>query len=39
MASAGLGGQGQLLLLGALLVGAAALAPWGIAAALRISTE
>lgn len=39
MASAGLGGQGQLLLLGALLVGAAALAPWGIAAALRISLE
>jgi len=39
MASAGLGGQGQLLLLGALLVGAAALAPWAIAAALRISTE
>jgi heme exporter protein B len=39
MASAGLGGQGQLLLLGALLVAAAAFAPWAIAAALRISTE
>src|SRR4051812_37667548 len=39
MAAAGLGGQGPLLLLGAMLVGAAALAPWGIAAALRISTE
>lgn len=39
MASAGLGGQGQLLLLGALLVATAAFAPWAIAAALRISTE
>jgi len=39
MASAGLGGQGQLLLLGALLVAVAAFAPWAIAAALRISTE
>src|SRR3954453_5071572 len=39
MASAGMGGQGQLLLLSAMLVGAAALAPWGIAAALRISSE
>jgi heme exporter protein B len=39
MAAAGLGGQGQLLLLGALLIVAAAFAPWAIAAALRISTE
>jgi len=39
MASAGLGGQGQLLLLGAMLVLAAAAAPWAIAAALRISSE
>jgi heme exporter protein B len=39
MASAGLGGRGQLLLLGALLVAAAAAAPWAIAAALRISSE
>jgi len=39
MASAGLGGQGQLLLLGAMLVAAAALAPLAIAAALRISIE
>jgi heme exporter protein B len=39
MASAGMGGQGQLLLLGAMLVVAAAFAPWAIAAALRISVE
>lgn len=39
MVSAGLGGQGQLLLLAAMLVGAAALAPVAIAAALRISSE
>jgi heme exporter protein B len=39
MAGAGLGGQGQLLLLGALLMAAAALAPWAISAALRISLE
>jgi heme exporter protein B len=39
MASAGLASDGQLLLLGALLVLAAAFAPWAIAAALRISTE
>ena len=39
MVSAGLGGQGQLLLLAAMLVGAAALAPLAIAAALRISSE
>ena len=39
MASAGLGGQGQLLLLGAMLVVAAAFAPWAISAALRISFE
>lgn len=39
MAAAGLGGGGQLLLLGAMLVVAAAFAPWAIAAALRISLE
>jgi heme exporter protein B len=39
MAAAGMGAQGQLLLLGALLVVAAAFAPWAIAAALRISSE
>ncbi len=39
MASAGLGGQGQLLLLAAMLIGAAVFAPWAIAAALRISAE
>jgi heme exporter protein B len=39
MVSAGLGGQGQLLLLAAMLVAAAALAPVAIAAALRISSE
>lgn len=39
MAAAGMGGQGQLLLLGAMLVVAAAFAPWAIAAALRISSE
>jgi heme exporter protein B len=39
MAAAGLGGGGQLLLLGAMLVLAAAFAPWAIAAALRISLE
>jgi heme exporter protein B len=39
MASAGMGGEGQLLLLAALLVGACTLAPWAIAAALRISIE
>ncbi|HYG55406.1 MAG TPA: heme exporter protein CcmB [Burkholderiales bacterium] len=39
MAAAGLGGQGQLLLLAALLVVAMAFAPWAIAAALRISSE
>ena len=39
MAAAGLAPDGQLLLLGALLVLAAAFAPWAIAAALRISTE
>ena len=39
MAAAGLGGQGQLLLLGALLVVAAVFAPWATAAALRISAE
>jgi heme exporter protein B len=39
MASAGMGGEGQLLLLAAMLVGAAAAAPWAIAAALRISIE
>jgi heme exporter protein B len=39
MASAGLGGGGQLLLLGAMLLVAAAFAPWAISAALRISLE
>jgi heme exporter protein B len=39
MAGAGLGGGGQLLLLGAMLVVAAAFAPWAVAAALRISLE
>ena len=39
MASAGLGGQGQLLILAALAIVAAAFAPWAIAAALRISSE
>jgi heme exporter protein B len=39
MAAAGLGGHGQLLLLAAMLVVAAAFAPWAIAAALRISLE
>src|SRR5918996_6325179 len=34
MASAGLGGQGQLLILGAMLIVAAAFAPWATAAAL-----
>ena len=39
LAAAGMGGQGQLLLLAALLVVAVAFAPWAIAAALRISSE
>jgi heme exporter protein B len=39
MAHAGLGGAGQVLLIGAMLVVAAAFAPWAIAAALRISSE
>ena len=39
MAGAGLDPGGQLLFLGALLVLAAAFAPWAIAAALRISME
>ena len=39
MAAAGLAPEGQLLILGALLVLAAAFAPWAIAAALRISME
>jgi heme exporter protein B len=39
MAAAGLAPDGQLLLLAALLIVAAAFAPWAIAAALRISTE
>ena len=39
MAAAGLGGQGQLLTLGAMLIVAAAFAPWATAAALRISSE
>src|SRR5262245_25142763 len=39
LAAAGMGAQGHLLLLAAMLVGAAAFAPWAIAAALRIATE
>jgi heme exporter protein B len=39
MASCGMGGQGQLLLLAAMLLVAAAFAPLAIAAALRISVE
>ena len=39
MSAAGLGAGGQLLLLAAGLVLAAAFAPWAIAAALRISSE
>jgi len=39
MASAGVDPAGRLLLLGAMLVFAAAFAPWAIAAALRISIE
>jgi heme exporter protein B len=39
MAGAGLDPGGQLLLLGAMLVMAAAFSPWAIAAALRISME
>jgi heme exporter protein B len=39
MAAAGLAPDGQLLMLSALLVLAAAFAPWAIAAALRISIE
>ena len=38
-AVSGLGGQAQLLLLGALLVFSGAFAPWAAAAALRISSE
>jgi len=39
MVSAGLAADGQLLILGAMLVVSVAFAPWAIAAALRISTE
>ena len=39
MAAAGLSPQGQLLLLAAMLIVAAAFAPWATAAALRISLE
>ena len=39
MADAGLDPSGQLLLLGALLVVAAAFAPWAVASALRIGVE
>jgi ABC-type transport system involved in cytochrome c biogenesis permease component len=39
MAAAGMGAQGHLLLLGAMLVGGSVFAPWAIAAALRIATE
>ena len=39
MSAAGSGAEAQLLLLGAMLIVAAAFAPWAIAAALRISAE
>src|SRR6266850_1708604 len=39
MAAAGLSPEGQLLLLGAMLIVAAVFAPWATAAALRISSE
>ena len=39
MAAAGLGAEAHFLLLAALLVVAAAFAPWAVAAALRISAE
>jgi heme exporter protein B len=39
MVAAGLSAEGQLLLLGAMLIVAAAFAPWATAAALRISLE
>jgi heme exporter protein B len=39
MAGAGMGGQGQLLLLAAMLVVSVVFAPWAIAVALRISSE
>jgi heme exporter protein B len=39
MVAAGLSAEGQLLLLGAMLIVAAAFAPWAAAAALRISLE
>jgi len=39
MAAAGQGAAAHWMLLGALLIGAAVLAPWAIAAALRISLE
>lgn len=39
MAAAGLGAEAHFLLLAALLLVAAALAPWAVAAALRISAE
>src|SRR3954466_13088289 len=39
IASAGLSPEGQLMLLGAALVGSIVFAPWAIAAALRISIE
>jgi heme exporter protein B len=38
-AASGLGGQAQILLLGGLLVFAAAFAPWAAAVALRVSVE
>ena len=37
--TAGLGAQAHFLLMGALLIGAAVLAPWATAAALRVSSE
>lgn len=37
--SSGLGGEASLLLLGAMLCGALALAPWAVAAALRVALD
>ena len=39
MAAAGMSGQGQILLLAAMMIVAVAFAPWAIAAAVRISSE
>jgi heme exporter protein B len=39
MAATGLGGHGQLLILGAMLIVAAAFGPWAVSQALRVSAE